>query len=296
MAVTVFNENLKLSDEQLEMVTLHREKLGYHNYYKGDGITDNPFTFNLSASIYGGEPSVIIVLTIPPNNKRFDFKLRHMSDVDAIGYESTVDASNKVTSRGVVVAAGTPPSYTTANAVLVTPGTHVFRVEVGQRGIVRFFLDELEFFSKPQRKFNSMRRVDITADSLIVYEAHYTEARNRRAYVFTGNGFEVPTTPALYPSTYIMFNGTPLDKWRRSWCQVRRVLSQGNPNEKFFIREAATKTDKEVNMVINVYEAHYAVWNDEGFHAVYPTSIRVPRSFSIYEFVMNGLVMCFPSS
>ncbi|XP_050033535.2 uncharacterized protein [Dermacentor andersoni] len=295
MALTLINENLVLSEQQFAWVSAAREALGYHHYYTGDGITENPYAFNLSSSIQGGAIVITVVLSVPDNNKKFDFSLEHIFEVDGIHYKSSVDSSNKMKVDANTSATGVHGTTLTGNDVAILPGTHVFRVLMERRAYLRFYWDDKEFLKDPIRRFSSLRRLIIHADALTVYEAHFTESNGRRAYVFSGNGLEVPLMPVLYAGSYVSFSGTALDN-KRSWVQIRVLLSQDDPNETFFIRKDATLSPAEIKVVVNVYESHYAVWTDEGFQAVYATKIREPRSFSIYEFVLSSALLCVPSS
>ncbi|XP_075547550.1 uncharacterized protein LOC142582001 isoform X2 [Dermacentor variabilis] len=246
MALTLINDNLVLSEQQFAWVSAGREGLGYHHYYTGDGVTENPFTFNLSTSIVGGDTTVVVALSVPDNNKKFDFSLKHLLDIDSVHYKSLVDSSNKKTVHAKTITSASGEKIITGTNLAILPGTHVFRI-----------------------------------------------VTERRAYL--QSGLEVPSMPVLYPGTYVCFSGTALQN-NRSWVQIRIVLTQEQPSETFFIRKDAAVNPAEIKVVVNVYERHYAIWTDEGFQAVYATKIREPRSFSIYEFLLTGALMCVPSS
>lgn len=294
MALTLINDNLVLPEELEKWVIPSRELQGYHVYYKGDGVKENPFTFYLSSNFAAGEPLVIVVLTLPDNNRKFDCVLRHATDPQWIRYESTLDSSNKVTAQASFKVGNEKPTSLGTYGVVVTPGTHVFRIAV-DKGKIQFYLDDKPFLKNSTRRFGSLRRLEITADALTVYEAHFTDAKERRAFVFAGNGLEAPTTPALYPSSYISFRGTPLEK-KQSWVQLRSILSELDPTEKFVFREAAGPAQKEIQVVIKMYDGNFSIWTDEDFQAVYSTQFKPPRSFAIYEFVLSTFLMCVPSS
>ncbi|XP_070394154.1 uncharacterized protein [Dermacentor albipictus] len=295
MALTLINDNLVLTEQQLAWVSAAREGLGYHHYYTGDGITENPFTFNLSASILGGDIVITVVLRTPDKNKKFNFSLEHIFQADAIHYKSLVDSSNKMNSEVTLTSTATTGTTTAGTNVAILPGTHVFRVLMERRVFLHFLWDDQKFLKNPMRRFSSLRRLVINADALTVYEAHYVETHGRRAYVFSGNGLEVPIMPVLYPGTYISFSGTALDN-KRSWVQVRVVLNQDKPNEIFYLRKGDAPSPAEIKVVVNVYERHYAVWTDEGYQAVHATQIKESRSFSIYEFVLRSALLCVPST
>ncbi|XP_054926237.1 uncharacterized protein [Dermacentor andersoni] len=214
MALTLINKNLVLTEQQDSWVIPTRELKGYHIYYKGEGLTENPFTFNLSTSMSVGDSSAIVVFAVPENNKKFNFCFRHAIDDESVLYESTLDSSNKVTAQASTRALGTDASGRGTTGVVVTPGTHVFRVVLAKQGEIQFYLDDKPFIKPAVPKFSSLQRLEITADELTVYEAHFTNKKEIRAFIFTGNGIEVPTTPALYPSSYIEFRGRPLENKR----------------------------------------------------------------------------------
>lgn len=295
MALTLINDNLVLSQQQFEWVSAVREAVGYHHYYTGDGIIENPYGFNLSTSIIGGDIVITVVLKVPDKNKKFEFSLQDFTEKDAIAYKSMVDSSNKMKAEAKTIVAGNTNAILSANSVVIPPGTHVFRVFLERQIYFQFYFNDKPFLQKSARKFSSLRRIVIAADALTVYEAHFTDMKGRRAYVFTGNGLEVPLLPVLYPGTYFTFSGKVLDN-KRSWVQVRRFLKQTDPTEIFYIRKAAIDNKNTIQGVINVYERHYAVWTDEGFQAVYETKIREPRSLSIYEFIMDAVLLSIPSS
>lgn len=295
MALTLINDNLVLSPQQFEWVSAVREAVGYHHYYTGDGIIENPYGFNLSTSIIGGEIAITVVLKVPDKNKKFEFSLQDFTEKDAIAYKSVVDSSNKMTAEAKTIVAGKTNTVLAANSVAIPPGTHVFRVFLERRTNFQFYFNDKPFLKQTARKFSSLRRIVVSADALTVYEAHFTDAKGRRAFVFTGNGLEVPYMPVLYPGTYFTFSGKVLDD-KRSWVQVRRFLKQIDPTEIFYIRKAAIAYPNKIQGVINVYERHYAVWTDEGFQAVYETNIREPRCLSIYEFIMDSVLLSIPSS
>ncbi|XP_075547549.1 uncharacterized protein LOC142582001 isoform X1 [Dermacentor variabilis] len=295
MALTLINDNLVLSEQQFAWVSAGREGLGYHHYYTGDGVTENPFTFNLSTSIVGGDTTVVVALSVPDNNKKFDFSLKHLLDIDSVHYKSLVDSSNKKTVHAKTITSASGEKIITGTNLAILPGTHVFRIVTERRAYLQFYWDDKKFLKDPVRRFSSLQRLTINADALTVYEAHFTELKRRRAYVFSGSGLEVPSMPVLYPGTYVCFSGTALQN-NRSWVQIRIVLTQEQPSETFFIRKDAAVNPAEIKVVVNVYERHYAIWTDEGFQAVYATKIREPRSFSIYEFLLTGALMCVPSS
>ncbi|XP_077495336.1 uncharacterized protein LOC144106405 isoform X2 [Amblyomma americanum] len=293
MAVTLINSNLHLSDAQLLALGLVRQNQGYHVYYKGDGIKTNAYTFNLPSAIGVGNPTAAVATVLVGKNLEFSMTLRHFFLDETLRYKQsyqgqkrTATASSKQGKRTEVLA--------TTNYV-VTEGVHIIKAAVTRRGGLNIFVDDEPLLQGGKRQFGTLRALDINVAGITVYEAHFAYPGRASYAVFHANGLEMPKNPTMYPSSYIQFSGKPFEK-KRPRIEIRYSFIQKDPEEIIYFRKEAAPVTEKIQVVFKVFEEHFSIWTSEGLEIVTATVFRAPSFFGIYEFVLDAMLVCVPTS
>ncbi|XP_077496605.1 uncharacterized protein LOC144107466 [Amblyomma americanum] len=294
MALETINSNLELSATDFEQVTAMRNLKGYHVYYQGTGYVEKAFTFNLSQAVNISDTVAAIVIYFFENMSKFNVSLRGRlgESIQALCYESSVSGGIWTRKAYNVMTDGKSTPQATFD-YKPTKGIHILRASMEKRKI-QFYVDEKKLLKKPVSAYN-LRSLIVETEKMVVYEAHYIQAKEVRSAVFRPNGFEVTETPALYPGSYVEFSGIPLDD-KRSWIQIRYHLDKPEPNETQYFRKQEGPVKNKLNVVLKFYEEHISIWSGEGFQAVVSTVFRTPRCLAIYEYVVDELIMCVQSS
>ncbi|XP_077496228.1 uncharacterized protein LOC144107114 [Amblyomma americanum] len=292
MALNFTNSNLHLSVAQAEKMQTFRDQLGYHVYFTGDGIKNNPFEFNLSQSIYVSTPTAVAAISLVGKNVEFSVALTHFSQEERLSYTQTYQGQVR-TATAILSSSDGVQKQRDATDYVVTEGVHIVRAAI-IKGLINFYVDDQPLIKTGERPFGTLKTLVISGTGLTVYEVHFVVPKLRIA-VFTGNGMEVPETPTLYPSSYVEFSGLPFEE-KRSWIRIRMKLSEESPKTELYFRKQTGPADEKIVVVVKFYEQHISVWSSEGVQSVAPTELRAPRCIAIYEFILDSLLMCLPSS
>lgn len=295
MALSLSNPSLPLNLALLEEMTRLRTLPGFHVYYDGTAYVERTYTLYLSSVISIGDPTIALAVFTFEKTYTFNFSLRAIGRGEAIAFEYSYDPTTGVTKRSAYTAASDGTRRViTATDFEPKEGTHILRASK-EKGRIQLYVDNTKLLKDPQKTIFTLKSVVFETEGFGMYEAHYVDKKGRRSVTFTGNGYEVPQSPPLYPSSYVEFSGTPLQD-QRSWIQIRYHLTQKDPTEMAYIRKKAGPAPHKLHVVLMWYEAHISIWSDEGFQAVIPTKFRTPRCLAIYEFRLDGLTQCVPSS
>lgn len=292
MAVTLINSNLHLSSAQLSKMEEFRDNKGYHVYFKGDGVKDNPFTFNLTTNVNMGRPSAAIALSMVGKNIKFTLALKHFTQSETLSYSQSYEGEQRKASGSQISPDGSKLPMEVTDYV-VTEGVHIVRATLERR--INLYVDDHPLLKHGKTPFGTLSKLVVEGNGLTVYEAHFTNPGGSRIGIFSGNGMEMPETPTLYPSTYVQFSGKPLEH-RTAWLEIRPTLKQKEAKQVLPIRREAGPIEEAIQVVVKFFEEHISLWTSEGIEDVQPAKHRTPRSLSVYEFTLYSMLMCLPSS